>query len=130
MLDTRQRYDHFLHDQYVNRFVAYSTKYPFDIVAVSGWFCLGHGFPNQETTTANSGSDYFDHPYANRNLKVKLRMFNVTMDCPPIQFPTTLTDYKADPTKAIIGYGVNDCYPVISLIHKQDIINRLLGIVN
>mmetsp|Transcript_25883 Transcript_25883/g.39087 ORF Transcript_25883/g.39087 Transcript_25883/m.39087 type:complete len:83 (-) Transcript_25883:182-430(-) len=41
LVDIHKRYEHFGIDRFVSRFVAYDTDYPFDGVALSGWFYLG-----------------------------------------------------------------------------------------
>jgi hypothetical protein len=116
--DILHRYDDLLKDQYVSRFVAYSKTPPFDIVAVSGYFCLGHYSEPATTATAT---------LAGRHRHVRLSLFNETFECPPIHFPSAFTEHVGDSSKAIIGYGVNDCYPMLIVVEKQDIVNRLLG---
>lgn len=52
--DVLRRYGKQLHDQFVSRFVAYSMQRPFDIVARSGWFCLGFGTDEEATRAGGS----------------------------------------------------------------------------
>ena len=92
-----------------------------------------------------------------KNVQYKLDLFNVTYDCPVIHFVSGIEEYyendendhsegpssKVAPHgssknpngnndcnyigKVIITYGVNDCYPRMIVVTKQDIRNRLLG---
>lgn len=109
--DKYHRYDHLLKDQYVSRFVAYDPRPPFDIVARSGWWCLGFADENERGGNTLAGL----------NTKYRLNLFNETFDCPPIQFPSGFSAYVGDPSKAIISYGVNDCYPRVMVVRKSDV---------
>lgn len=111
--DIYHRYDHLAHDQFVSRFVAYQDSPPFDIVAVSGWWCPGFG---DLTPT---------HSLAGRNKEKRLNLFDQTFDCPAIHFVSGLSEHVTDPSKVIIGYGVNDCYASIMEVSKADILSRL-----
>jgi len=116
MWDIHQRYDHFQRDQFVSRFVAYQSTAPFDIVARSGHFCLGYG----HIKSANNSLAGF-------NSHIHLDLFNHTYDCPPIHFASTFSEFVGDSSKAILGYGVNDCYPRLMVVSKHDIVKILNG---
>jgi hypothetical protein len=115
--DIYGRYDHYLGARYLSRFVAYSAAPPFDIVARSGWFCLGFG-----DIDGNGGN-----ALAGRNTQYRLDLFNETFHCPMIHFASSLVEYVGDPSKAILAYGVSDCYPRMTVIEKDDIARLLLG---
>jgi len=99
MLDKYKRFNHFLHGQYLSRFVAYDVKPPFDIVAISGFFCLG--FANED----EGNSEINGSPFAGRNTQYRLGIFNDTFGCPSIHFPSAFSEVVGDQSKAIIGYG-------------------------
>mmetsp|Transcript_11176 Transcript_11176/g.16918 ORF Transcript_11176/g.16918 Transcript_11176/m.16918 type:complete len:104 (-) Transcript_11176:28-339(-) len=102
---------------YVNRFIAYQPVFPFEIVARSGWFCLGFA----DTDEAGSNT------LAGRNTQHRLLMFNETYNCPYIQFPSGFSEVVGDSAKAIIAYGINDCHPRMMMVNKNDIARLLLG---
>jgi len=106
--DIREKYnDKIPGTRYLSRFVAYNVEPPFDIVKVSGWFCLGF----QE---------------GGESLPYKLDLFNATYACPIIHFPSTVAEVVGDSTKAIIGYGINDCTHRFIVVRKEEIERRLL----
>jgi len=74
---------------------------PFDIVARSGWFCLG-----------------FDNGGA--NTQYTLNLFG-EYACPAIHFPSTFAEVVGNPDRAIIGYGINDCTHNPIVIEKEEI---------
>ena len=105
------------HKRYLSRFVAYRREPPFDVVARSGWFCLGFSEPNE--TGGNT--------LAGRNMEYRLDLFNETYNCPMIHFASGIADMYGDPSKAIISYGVADCYPRMIVVEKDAIAQRLMG---
>ena len=113
--------EHHKINQYVSRFVAYESRFPFRVVARSGWFCLGFANPNTDgnINTANT--------LAGRNTQYRLEIFNETYHCPFIHFVTSFAEVVGDASKVIIGYGVNDCHPRMIVVEKSEIIERLLG---
>jgi len=104
-------------NMYVSRFIAYQPVFPFDIVARSGWFCLG--FADADEAGSNT--------LAGRNTQHRLLMFNETYSCPYIQFPSGFSEVVGDSAKAIIAYGINDCHPRMMMVKKDDIARLLLG---
>jgi len=119
--DKHERYNNFVHDQFLSGFVAYDTKPPFDIVARSGLFCLG--FANEDEGL----SDIKGSALAGQNTQYRLNLFNDTFDCPVIHFISAFSEVVGDQSKAIIGYGINDCHPRMMIVEKKDIVNRLVG---
>ena len=118
--DIYKRYHNHPHRQFVSRFVAYQPNPPFDIVALGGHFCLG--FASDEEGMREGGNSL-----AGRNMEHRLDLLNETYDCPNIHFISGLAEYVGDPTKVIISYGVNDCYPRMFVAEKEDIVRNLLG---
>lgn len=105
------------HKRYLSRLVAYNPSPPFDIVARSGWFCLGFG--------DNKSMEKSGNTLAGRNRRFRLDLFNETFDCPMVHFPSSITEVVNDHTRAIISYGVLDCYPVSIMVEKSEIARLL-----
>jgi len=128
--------------RYLSRFVAYQSQPPFDIVARSGWFCLGFANNADDEASSHDGIntlagvnrqyrlDLFSNQSSignNNNNNNTLPTNNDTYNCPMIHFATGITEFVGDPSKAIIAYGVSDCHPRVIVVEKQDIVRRLLG---
>jgi hypothetical protein len=107
-------------NRYLSRFLAYELDPPFAVVGVSGWFCLGFG-----GTTTDADDDADGNPLAGRNTQYRLDLFEQSYDCPAIHFASGIAETVDDSTKAIISYGVNDCYPRIMIVDKKDIEHKL-----
>ena len=106
--DIRAKYnDKITSSQYLSRFIAYDVHPPFDIVARSGFFCLGF--------EKNA-----------KNMKYRLDLFGTTNACPSIHFPSTFSEVVGDPNRAIIGYGINDCTHNLIVVEKEEISRRLM----
>ena len=116
--DLLHRYDDLGVDRFVSRFIAYKTEPPFDIVARSGWFCLG--FANEEEGRAEGGNTL-----AGRNTNARLDLFNDTYACPIIHFVSGLSEVVGDEDRLIIAYGVNDCHPRVFMVEKSAIAKLL-----
>ena len=118
--DIHRRYDHFGIDRFVSRFVAYDIDYPFDVVALSGWFCLG--FANDPVELS--------HPHkstlAGKNTNFRLDLFDDVYDCPVIHFASGFSEVVGNSSRAIIGYGVNDCHPRMFEVEKDEIVRMLM----
>jgi len=106
LIDRDKRYEHFGKDQFVSRFLAYNPSPPFDIVASSGWFCLGFADVEEKGGSTQAG----------RNTQYRLNLFNDTYDCPAIHFITGFSEVVGDSSKAILSYGVNDCHPRMMVV--------------
>mmetsp|Transcript_9659 Transcript_9659/g.14902 ORF Transcript_9659/g.14902 Transcript_9659/m.14902 type:complete len:653 (-) Transcript_9659:176-2134(-) len=102
--------------QYVSRFVAYDTQPPFDILARSGWFCLGFDANNANANASAKNTT---------TRAQKLDLFG-EYDCPAIHFPSTFAEVVGNPDRAIIGYGINDCTHNLIVVEKEEIRKRLL----
>jgi len=121
--DVHGRYRDFAYDQFVSRFVAYDvSRRPFAVVARSGWFCLG--FAAAEEGSAALG-DHRGSTLAGTNLHARLDLFNRTYACPGIHFASGFAEAADDRSRAVIGYGVNDCHPRMFFVEKE-VIARLL----
>ncbi|KAL3803362.1 hypothetical protein HJC23_009326 [Cyclotella cryptica] len=109
---------------YVSRLYAFETTPPFNIVARSGFFCLGfaaHGDADDEARQSDneqvrgSANDY------------RLTIMNEVYDCPRIHFVTGITEKIDDDEMVIISYGVNDCYPRMIEVPKEFLVSLLQG---
>lgn len=121
-MDVRGKYDHFTHDHFVSRFIAYDSSRSFEIVARSGWFCLGYADDNEASRV--DGSSLAEK---NTNGYARLHLFNETFACPAIHFISGFSDVVGDDSKAIIAYGVNDCHPRMFMVTKESISKILVG---
>jgi len=123
--DVKKRYEHFGVDQFVSRFVAYDIHHPFDVVARSGWFCLGFA----DETESRKGEDKdglgLGSTFAGRNTYARLDLFNETYDCPMIHFASGFSEVVGNNSRAIIGYGINDCHPRMFFVEKDEIAKLL-----
>jgi len=109
---------------YVSRLYAFEMTPPFNIVARSGYFCLGfaaHGDADDEARQSDneqvwgSANDY------------RLTIMNEVYDCPRIHFVTGITEKIDDDEMVIISYGVNDCYPRMIEVPKDFLVRLLQG---
>ena len=116
--DLLHRYDRLGVDRFVSRFIAYDAIPPFDIVARSGWFCLG--FASEDEGATEGGNTL-----AGRNTNARLDLFNDTYSCPIIHFVSGLSEVVGDEERLIIAYGVNDCHPRLFMVKKGDIVKIL-----
>jgi len=154
--DTKNRYVGFGIDRFVSRFVAYETIFPFRIVAISGWFCLGFASQinegpqqQQQQKRRNDNNNHNDNHYDNTkstfagllkntnnnnnntttiNINTQLDLFNVTYNCPIIHFISGFSEVVGNSSQAIIGYGINDCHPRMFKIEKQEIRQLLTSV--
>ena len=100
--------------EYVSRFYAFNAKRPpFELVALSGPFCLG--FVNRERDRNAESQIYV--------LTDKKRLGKY--DCPKISFLSGIIDFQKDPRYAVISYGVNDCYSRSIVVEKRKIVSLL-----
>ena len=87
------------------RFVAYGTDPPFNIIAISGWLCLGF---------EDGGGKYY-----------KLDLFG-TYNCPIKHFPSSFTEFVGNSSKAIISYSINDCTHNTIVAEKEEILRQIV----
>ena len=98
-------------NRYLSRLLAYQPVPPFAVVAQSGWLCLSFG------TETESGGPMWG---------AALDLFGTTYkDCPAIHFVSSIAESASNRSHAIIGYGVNDCYARLIVVHKAEIAARL-----
>jgi len=119
LLDVRRRYLDFGIDRFVSRFVAYNSHHPFDIVARSGWFCLGFADDPIELSHPQRST------LAGQNKEFRLDLFDDLYNCPTIHFPSGFSEVVGNSSRAIIGYGVNDCHPRMFVVEKDEIVRML-----
>merc|ERR1711862_35339 len=88
---------------YVSFFYAFDPRPPFNLVARSGYFCLGYAFtdPKREGGTLN--------PYSVLTHNRPLTLYNKTFDCPQIHYVSTIVEKVNCPGTVVIVYGINDC---------------------
>ena len=112
-------------NQYLSRWYAFLRKPPFQTVAQSGLFCLGYPDVLEQNT----------HPLVNATLwkkmvfggdgKVDTGTFSLLLNCPRIHFVSGMTLKAGDPSKAIVAYGVNDCFSRLIEIETESIVRAL-----
>jgi len=115
------------HTHYVSLIYAFDPFPPFEIRARSGYFCLGFANP-VDPTHANGSAEpergtFNPHTPLTRNRK--LRQNNETFECPQMQYVSSFIQKVGDPSKTVIGYGLNDCTPRLVEVAKSEI-GRLL----
>jgi hypothetical protein len=99
---------------YLSAFYAFEPAPPYRIVARSGSFCFG--YPDKEEAKENY--------YANLTLARSLIM-GEPEDCPFITFVSGITEKAGDPSKVIIGYGINDCISRFVEVDKSELVRLL-----
>jgi hypothetical protein len=110
---------------YVSRVYAFEPKPPFNIVARSGFFCLG--FANVNTQDhAEAIQSNNEQIFGSAN-DYKLTISKQEYDCPRIHFVTGITEKIDDKSTVIVSYGVNDCYPRMVEIKKEFLTGLLKG---
>ncbi len=113
---------------YVSRVYAFDPTPPFNIIARSGYFCLGFGFNNI------TGVDILHHEEAEQsdneqvwgatnNYKLHIRQDH--FECPRIHFISGITEKIDDPDSVVISYGINDCYPRMLELRKDFLVQLL-----
>jgi hypothetical protein len=105
-------------NQYFSSLYAMASTSPYEVVARSGRFCLGHATAAEVTT----------NPFARDNLD-PLRI-DRTYDCPRIHFVSGIAEVVDDPSSVIIAYGVNDCAPRFITVKKAHLVRlRFLDVL-
>lgn len=108
---------------YLSQFYAFSPESPFEIVALSGYFCLNH---MHEEDIGYSTHWISERPVENRTAPIKI--LNETYSCPITTFIVGFTEMIGSGGKdTIITYGVNDCYSRSIIVPKKKIEMLLLG---
>eukprot|EP00956_Cyclotella_meneghiniana_P034144 scaffold101887_cov62-Cyclotella_meneghiniana.AAC.1 len=106
---------------YVSRVYAFEPTPPFNIVAQSGFFCLG--FASADKEAADSENEQLRGSANGYKLTIQKHVY----DCPRIHFITGITEKIDDKETVIVSYGVNDCYPRMVEIKKDFLISLLKG---
>lgn len=102
------------HTHYVSFFYAFEPRPPFNILARSGYFCLG--FAGDDGT---EGGNF--NPHSILTFNRRLSQHNETFSCPQISFVSSFIEKVEDPSTTIIGYGLNDCTPRLVEVSKKEI---------
>jgi hypothetical protein len=100
---------------YLSRFYAFEMTAPYNIVARSGFFCLG--WPSHD----ERGSSPF------QRLGDTLKLIENFEDCPSINFVSGMTLKADDPSTVILAYGINDCTSRMVEIDVSEIKRLLFG---
>jgi hypothetical protein len=99
---------------YLSALYAFEPVPPYRIVARSGSFCFG--YPEKEEAKENY--------YANLTHARSLIM-GEPENCPFITFVSGITEKAGDPSKVIIGYGINDCVSRFVEVDKSELVRLL-----
>jgi len=120
---------------YVSRVYAFEPAPPFNIVARSGFFCLGFALKQQhQQLHGKHYSSDNDEVNQSGNEQVwgaaneyKLTINGIVFEnCPAIHFVTGIADKLGDEKQtAIVSYGVNDCYPRMVEVSKKFLVSLL-----
>ena len=132
---------------YVSRVYAFEPTPPFDVVARSGFFCLGFalGKRSDDSLDGTSRRGVAGRSHAVRHLRdeeanesdneqvwgaandYRLKINGEVFDnCPAIHFVTGIADKLGDEEEtAIVSYGVNDCYPRMIEVSKKFLVSLL-----
>ncbi|CAB9508197.1 Inherit from COG: Hemolysin-type calcium-binding [Seminavis robusta] len=105
-------------NHYLSRFYAFEPTPPYAIVAYSGLFCLP-AVPKAGTHSA--------HPLTKVPIKSNLTIAGTMYRCPAIHFITGMTVKADDPSRLIIGYGVEDCTSWFIEVDLQEVLGLLVG---
>jgi hypothetical protein len=99
---------------YLSALYAFEPAPPYRIVARSGSFCFG--YPDEEEAKEN----YYAKLTHARNL-----IMGEPENCPFITFVSGITEKVGNPSKVIIGYGINDCISRFVEVDKSELVRLL-----
>eukprot|EP00579_Thalassiosira_antarctica_P011259 CAMPEP_0201908992 /NCGR_PEP_ID=MMETSP0903-20130614/912_1 /ASSEMBLY_ACC=CAM_ASM_000552 /TAXON_ID=420261 /ORGANISM="Thalassiosira antarctica, Strain CCMP982" /LENGTH=593 /DNA_ID=CAMNT_0048443435 /DNA_START=100 /DNA_END=1881 /DNA_ORIENTATION=- len=112
------------HTHYVSLFYAFDPYPPFQIRARSGYFCLGHApLATDNKLPPTEGGIFNPHSVLTRNRM--LQQNKITFDCPQVHYISAYIEKAGDPSKTIIGYGLNDCTGRLVEVEKREIVRLL-----
>jgi len=122
---TQERKDRLPHTHYVTLFYAFDPKPPFRVRARSGYFCLGHVplAENENELPPTEGGTFNPHSILTRNRQLSQNM--VTFDCPQMAFVSSFIQKANDPSRTVIGYGLNDCTGRSVEVEKREVVRLL-----
>ena len=106
-------------NHYLSSFYAFESTPPYNIIAKTGWFCLG--FPDDPSDDKRTDMSLLHRVTAWRKLVLGGRSYN----CPRIHFVSGMTIKANDPDSVILAYGINDCYSRFVEIQLSDIYDLL-----
>ena len=106
-------------NHYLSRFYAFESHPPYNVIATTGWFCLG--FPDDPNVDDPTKTSLLHRVTAWRKLLLGGRIYN----CPRIHFVSGMTIKVNDPNSVILAYGINDCYSRFVEIQLTDIYDLL-----
>lgn len=103
---------------YASFFYAFMPHPPFEIVARTGYFCLGY----ESSTDAG-----MPNPHSVLTPNRQFQQHNETFECPIIHFVQTIVEKADDPSSVVIGYGINDCTARLIEVSKGEIARMLFS---
>ncbi len=104
---------------YVSRVYAFEPKSPFNIVARSGYFCLGFATDEEKNKSTN---EQVLGAANKQKLKFGKQQF---VECPRIHFISGVAEKLGDDETVIVSYGINDCYPRMIEMSKEFLVSLL-----
>mmetsp|Transcript_771 Transcript_771/g.1524 ORF Transcript_771/g.1524 Transcript_771/m.1524 type:complete len:240 (+) Transcript_771:236-955(+) len=112
---------------YVSRLYAFDPIPPFDIIARSGYFCLGFGLNKFLDNPQHDEAEQSDNDQVwGATNEYKLNVRDDFFECPRIHFVSGITEKIDDPDTVVISYGINDCYPRVLEVSKNFLVQLLL----
>ncbi|KAL9184487.1 hypothetical protein ACHAXT_012457 [Thalassiosira profunda] len=112
------------HTHYVSLFYAFEPEPPFRIRARSGYFCLGHA-PLSSDNELGPGEGGIFNPHSVLTRNRQLQQNFQTFDCPQMAFVSSFIEKAGDPSRTVIGYGLNDCTGRLIEVTKREIARLL-----
>lgn len=104
---------------YVSFLYAFDPRPPFQLLARSGYFCLGFA----SSSGVGEGGTINPRSILTRNRP--LSQNNETFACAQIHYVSTIIEKLGDPSRAVIGYGMNDCTARLVEVSKKEIARML-----
>ncbi|KAL9185668.1 hypothetical protein ACHAXT_003445 [Thalassiosira profunda] len=104
---------------YVSFLYAFDPRPPYEVLARSGYFCLGFASESAD----DEGGTRNPHSILTHNRP--LQQNNETFACPQIHYIETIIEKADDPSSVVIGYGLNDCTARIVEVEKKEIARLL-----
>lgn len=101
-------------NHYLSYFYAFNESQPFDIIAKSGYFCLG--FPSR--------AEVNDFPLPTLTSWRKLRIHH-EYECPRIHFVSGIVQDAYNDEYIILAYGINDCFSRFLRVSKSSVLDML-----
>jgi hypothetical protein len=119
---------------YLSRVYALSPQY--ELIARTGFLCFGFPtLPVQTNASVHGGvgvppsNHNNEDPHVHLTHHSKVVIEGTEYNCPRIEFVSGISEKVDDPDTVLLGYGVNDCVARIVQIQKQQLANRLFGVM-